>query len=290
MRTILVTGATGNVGTRFVPRLRAALDPRDTVRVLVRDPNRAPTGTQVVVGDLLAPADRATALAGVDVVINLAAAFRAVPDQTARAVNLEAATALAREASAAGVRRFVHTSTNLVYGAGLGRPALEGDPTEPSGGFGTYPEIKAAADAELLALREALGLDVVILRLAFVYGDGDTHMRDFLPRIAGWAPHRRLPTVHHADVAQALVRVVRGGGDGRGGPGPSPVYNVGDDAPLTVHELAALHGLDRPAAGGVDGAAGDPWEALPDTGLVRRELGYRPLHPTVRAAAEAGAL
>ncbi|MGC0420789.1 NAD-dependent epimerase/dehydratase family protein [Embleya sp. AB8] len=286
MTTVLVTGATGNIGTRFVPRLLAALTPHDTVRVLVRNADRAPAGTEAVVGDLLAPTDRAKALAGVDVVVNLAAAFRGVGDEQARAVNHDAAVALAREASAAGIRRFVHTSTNLVYSEDLGRPALESDPIEPTPAFGNYPRTKAAADAELLTLRAELGFDLVILRLAFVYGDGDSHMRDFLPLGARWAAHRRLPSVHHADVAQALLRVLRTEWV------PSAVYNVGDDAPLTVHELYALHGLTftTNGAGETEGVAGDPWAGLPDTTRARYELGYRPLYPTVRSAAEAGAL
>ncbi|WP_406286288.1 NAD-dependent epimerase/dehydratase family protein [Embleya sp. NBC_00896] len=281
MSTILVTGSTGNVGSRLVPRLLAGLDPRDTVRVLVRDASRAPAGTEVVEGDICAAADRAKALAGTDTVVNLAAAFRGVSDERARAVNHEAAVALAREGVEAGVRRFVHTSTNLVYSPGSARPLTEHDPIEPAAVWGLYAATKAATDKDLLGLRAELGLDLVILRLAFVYGDGDSHLRDFMPWGAGWAAHRRLPTVHHADVAQALLRVLRADRV------PSPVYNVGDDAPLTVHELYALHGMAHPAE---DKAVEDPWEALPDTTLLRRELGYRPLYPTVRGAADAGAL
>lgn len=52
----LVTGATGQVGRRFVPRLLRSAAPGDEVRVLVRDAARGERftelGAQVVVGDL----------------------------------------------------------------------------------------------------------------------------------------------------------------------------------------------------------------------------------------------
>lgn len=40
MMLILVTGATGEVGRRFVPRLLQRIAPGDTVRVIVRDEER----------------------------------------------------------------------------------------------------------------------------------------------------------------------------------------------------------------------------------------------------------
>ncbi len=61
---ILVTGATGNVGSAIVAQLAAAGHP---VRALTRDPTRArvPDGAQVVAGDLERPETLANALAGV---------------------------------------------------------------------------------------------------------------------------------------------------------------------------------------------------------------------------------
>ncbi len=54
--TILVTGATGQVGKRLVPRLLSWREPGDEVRVLVRTRQAAEyftdLGAQTVVGDM----------------------------------------------------------------------------------------------------------------------------------------------------------------------------------------------------------------------------------------------
>ena len=123
----LVTGTTGQVGRRFVPRLLAQTQPGEQVRVLVRDESEASRfadlGAQVAVGDLRDSETLGKALAGVDAVVNIAASFRGVPDEEAWAVNRDAALELGRAArSLQAYARFVQVSTNLVYGAGRGRP------------------------------------------------------------------------------------------------------------------------------------------------------------------------
>lgn len=148
----LVTGATGQVGRRFVPRLLRSAAPGDEVRVLVRDAERgepfAGLGAQVVVGDLRDVEVLGKATAGADAVVNVAAAFRGVTDEEARAVNRDAAVELGRAAVASGVRRFVQVSTGLVYGAGRGRALLESDETVPGTHlWGAYPESKGRRSA-----------------------------------------------------------------------------------------------------------------------------------------------
>jgi nucleoside-diphosphate-sugar epimerase len=267
--SILVTGATGRVGSRFVRRLVAE---GERVRVLVR--SGAVDGAEAVVGDLREPDDRRRALDGVDAVVHLAAAFRGVPDAEAVAVNHEATVALAREA---GTRRFVYAGTNLVYGPGRGRPARESDAPAPTG---AYPESKAAAEE---ALRRLDGLGLRIVRLAFVYGEGDPHLAESLRWAASWPAHQRLHLVHHADVAQGLLRALRTEGiDGA-------TFNIADDAPVTAAELHALNGVPLPD-GAADRPLADPWAGIVDTGAARRALGLRPIYPTVYTARDAGAL
>jgi nucleoside-diphosphate-sugar epimerase len=193
------------------------------------------------------------------------------------AVNRDATVELARASLAAGVGRFVLASTNLVYGAGRGRPAREDDEPSPTGG---YPTSKAAAERALARLHRESGLGLRTVRLAFVYGEGDPHLAQ-APRFAARRPaHWRLHMVHHADVAQGIDLVLRASDvDGQ-------VFNVADDAPVTGWELAALNGQPTPAG---DGPA-DPWEGIVDTGRIRTELGYRPVYPTVYSAQAAGAL
>ncbi|SOB78843.1 MULTISPECIES: NAD-dependent epimerase/dehydratase family protein [unclassified Streptomyces] len=287
MARILVTGGTGSVGSRLVPRLvRWAGEQGSSVRVLVRDEAKAAAaarlGVEVVVGDLCEEADRARALHGADVVVNVAAALRGVPDETAWAVNRDAAVALGREAAKAGVARFVHTSTNLVYGRGLGRPAVEGDRPAPDPAWGAYAASKAAAETGLRALEAEAALPLVVVRLAFVYGQGDPHLAQSLQWAAHWPPHQRLAVVHHADVAQALWRAATAPGiEGR-------TYNVADDAPLTAWDLHVLN--DRTHPGGSSQTTFDPWEGQVSTAAARRDLGWRPLYPSAWTAAEAGAL
>jgi nucleoside-diphosphate-sugar epimerase len=287
--TVLVTGAAGQVGRRLVPRLLGWREPDENIRVLVRTQGAAERfavlGAEAVLGDLREAEDRKRALDGVSVVVNSAATFRA-PGLTAAdmyAVNRDAAVALATESAAAGVERFVQVSTNLVYGPGVGRPHREGDELRAEGGY-PYAQTKREAEEGIARVRAATGLDVVTLRLAFVYGEGDPHIVEWLPRAADWAAHQRLPMVHHADVAQAVIRAIRTPAiAGR-------AYNVGDDAALTAVELFALIGREFDFEAAAGRSVADPWFGVPDTRLAHRDLGYRPVYPTAWAAWRAGAL
>lgn len=282
----LVTGTTGQVGRRFVPRLLAQARAEEQVRVLVRDAARgerfAELGAEVVVADLRDTESLGKAVAGVDAVVNVAASFRGVPDEEAWAVNRDAAVALGRAALAAGVRRFVQVSTAMVYGVGRGRPLVEEDESRPGGMmWGAYNESKIAAERELLALD---GMDVRVGRLPFVYGEGDPHLANSLMWARNWAPAQRLQTGHHADVAQGLLRLLYAPSVGA-----LPVYNIADDAPVTALELHRLNGVEVPADMHTR-TDPDPWFGIMSTERIKRELGYRPLYPSVWAARDAGAL
>lgn len=113
---VLVTGATGYVGGRLVPRLLAA---GYRVRVLVRDPRRLQgrpwlSGVEVVQGDALAPDTLAAALSGVRVAYYLIHSLRGGAGFRRR--DVEAARHFADAAAVAGVQR-------LIYLGGLGDPA-----------------------------------------------------------------------------------------------------------------------------------------------------------------------
>ncbi|MEV5610208.1 NAD-dependent epimerase/dehydratase family protein [Streptomyces sp. NPDC052225] len=281
----LVTGATGQVGKRFVPRLLQSAPQGDRVRVLVRDAARgerfAELGAEVVLGDLRDVDVLGKATAGVDSVVNVAAAFRGVPDEEARAVNRDAAIELGRAAVASGVRRFVQVSTSLVYGAGRGRPLVESDETVPGGGmWGAYPESKWEAERALGAM-DGLG-DLRIGRLPFVYGDGDPHLVDVMRWAPDWPATQRLHMGHHVDVAQGLRRLLYA-------EGASGVYNIADDAPVTTVDLFQLNGMAVPAQV-YDKVDPDPWCGVVSTSRIRHELGYRPVYPSVWSAKDAGVL
>jgi nucleoside-diphosphate-sugar epimerase len=277
MRT-LVTGVTGRVGSRFAPRLAAG---GAEVRVLVRDPAQVArwwdAGFDVMVGDLADPDAVKHAVADMAAVVHLAAAFRHAGEEEIFDTNREATIRLARAALDAGVPRFLYASTTLVYGPGRGRPLREEDEPAPAG---AYPASKAAAERALLRMHAEHGLGVRVARLAFVYGEGDPHLSEFVSRARQWPSHQRLHLVHHADVAQGLGRILAADGiDGR-------VYNVADDAPVTAWELLALAG-EEPEEGAADRPLADPWAGIADTGRIRAELGYRPEYPTVYTAGPA---
>ncbi|MFE5033512.1 NAD-dependent epimerase/dehydratase family protein [Streptomyces sp. NPDC056683] len=282
----LVTGTTGQVGRRFAPRLIQQARAGERVRVLVRDAARgepfAELGAEVVVGDLRDEEVLGKAVAGVDAVVNVAAAFRGVPDDEARAVNRDAAVALGRAAVSAGVQRFVQVSTGLVYGTGRGRPLTEDDESRPGGQmWGAYPESKAAAERELLALEG--GMEVRVGRLPFVYGEGDPHLADAMRWAAHWAPVQRLHMGHHADVGQGLLRLLYAPAVN------GPVYNIADDSPVTAVDLHQVNGVELPEDMGTRSDP-DPWLGIMSTGKIRRDLGFRPIYPSVWTARDAGAL
>jgi len=115
---VLVTGATGYVGGRVVPRLLSA---GRRVRCLVRDPGRLQGRgwvghVEVTAGDVLAPASLPAAFDGVDVAYYLVHSMAAGHGFHER--DLAAARAFGEAAAAAGVRR-------IVYLGGLGDPAAD---------------------------------------------------------------------------------------------------------------------------------------------------------------------
>jgi nucleoside-diphosphate-sugar epimerase len=278
--TVLITGVSGQVGSRFARRMR---DRRLPFRVLVRTEEQAAPwwdrGGEVLLGDLREPGVAARAVERTSAVVHIAAAFRGVSDEEATAVNRDATIALAEAAVKEGVSRFVFASTGLVYGAGRGRPAAEDDEFLAPEGFGAYPTSKHEAEMALLAMPE-LGLRIV--RLAYVYGEGDPHLAQALRWAGAWPAHQRMHLVHHADASLGLWLALQAEGvDGR-------IYNIADDAPLSAWELHEVNGAPYP--GGVAQELADPWWGIMSTARARRELGFRPIYPSVWAAMDAGAL
>jgi len=273
---LLLTGTTGKVGSRLARRLMLR---GHRIRALVRDPERAcavlPPGSAIVQGDLLDPGSLAEAARGVDAVVHCAAFFRGASAEQAHAVNEIGTMQLAQASRAAGVRRFLFTSTGLVYGATGGRLVAEDDPCEPAA---PYPATKLAAERALLALD---GLDVRILRLPFVYGDGDPHIAEAVPLLRHFPAKQRMSLGHHADVAQAVALVLEK---------PSPehrVYNVVDDE---APELATIfRSVGEPPPDGSEAERARSFDALLDGSRMRREFGFAPIHPRLADALAAGA-
>jgi uncharacterized protein YbjT (DUF2867 family) len=159
MQTVLVTGATGFVGSHVVPELLAG-----GFTVVALQHARAATGTAAAAGppagvvarpgDITRPETLAAALAGVDAVVHLVALVR---DRTGghdlARVNLDGTRNLIAAMQAAGVRRLVHLGALGV----ADRPELH------------YAASKARAEAAVAAS----GLDWTILKPSVMFGPGD---------------------------------------------------------------------------------------------------------------------
>lgn len=273
---ILVTGATGKVGRRLSKRLAQ----RGTeVRALVRDPARAvdlqKQGIELVTGDLLDVASLGVAVRGVDVIVHCAAFFRGATAEQAHAVNDLGTQQLAAAAREASVKRFVFTSTGLVYGFNGGRLASEDDPCAPTA---AYPVSKLAAERFLLAITD---LDVRILRLPFVYGDGDPHIEEAVPMMRHFPPTQRMSIAHHVDVAQAVQRLIESSSPAH------RIYNVSDDEAPDLATLFASVGAPPPDGSAPELARG--FDPLMDTRRIRADLGFKPHFPRLADAISAGA-
>jgi uncharacterized protein YbjT (DUF2867 family) len=136
---ILLTGATGTIGSALLRRLTGAGEP---VRCLVRDPRRLGdqrVRVQIALGDLANPPSFRNALRGVDTVVHLAAAIRDEPHASIEELNSMATLRLVRAAERARARRFVffaamgaahHSRTRFFRAKALARQAVESSSLE----------------------------------------------------------------------------------------------------------------------------------------------------------------
>ncbi|MGC8485986.1 MAG: NAD-dependent epimerase/dehydratase family protein [Candidatus Baltobacteraceae bacterium] len=270
--TVLVTGGTGLVGTRLLPRLVAAgID----CRALVRAGKMVPSGITAIEGDILDPASLIEAVKGTRAIIHLAAILRTTEAEQIRRVNVDGTRNLIAAAKEhAADARFIMASTGLVYNENGSRPSLESDPVAP---VRDYPASKVAAEK----LLQESGLNWSILRFGFVYGDEDGHIAQ-IPHIAQLLKlhtANRLSMIHHRDIVTFAMMALKGVLDGR-------IVNAVDDAPMTIFELSEIAGKPMdPAATPLT----NPWSGVLD-GSLAQSLGFTPEVATTRQAAREHAL
>lgn len=273
MSTLLLTGATGLVGSRLLPRLAGD---GFAVRALVRRDVELPGGATAVRGDLDDAGALRSAVEGVDAVVHLAAFFRTADEDAIWRANRDGTRNLVAAVQAhAPTARVVMASTGNVYDADAARPAREGDECHPTA---AYPASKLAAES---LLRDS-GLTWAILRLPFVYGEDDGHLAS-IPALAprfGLHPAQGWSVAHHRDVAAAVRLALTGALDER-------IVNVTDDGTaVSVFEMTRLAGAPIE---GSSAPVANPWSGHMDGSLLR-DFGFRPEVPTIYAAARDGIL
>ena len=175
---IFVTGSSGFVGTGLIAYLLA--DPSHRIVATRRGPMQSPDPERVhsiQVGDVNANTDWRTAMDDVDAVVHLAARVHVMNDAAAdplaafRRVNVDGSLRLARQAAAAGVRRFVYLSSIKVNGeiTQADRPFTAQDTARPHCLYGLS---KHEAEMGLRRLADSTGMELVIVRPPLVYGPG----------------------------------------------------------------------------------------------------------------------
>jgi nucleoside-diphosphate-sugar epimerase len=236
-----VTGGAGYIGSVLV---RGLLERGDRVRVADRmlqgDHGLAGVtpheNLEVVPRDLRDPRTHAELLEGVGAVIHLAAIVGdkacAQDEELAVQTNWTATVALARNAAARGIGRFVFASTCSVYGEGREEVLTEESPVRP---LSLYAETRWHAEQGLLELVGREGFHPVILRFGTVYGLSPRMRFDLVVNLLTLHAVRRgkvaifggsqwRPFVHVQDIARALVMAMT-----EPVPEGPPILNVGDN-------------------------------------------------------------
>ncbi|MDA0567767.1 dTDP-glucose 4,6-dehydratase [Streptomonospora sp. S1-112] len=295
---ILVTGGAGFIGSHYVRSVLADAAPgAEGARITVLDrftyagnranlPEEGPR-LSVVRGDVCDADLLAELVPGHDAIVHFAAESHvdrsiAGAAEFAR-TNVLGTQALLHAAHTARVPRFLHVSTDEVYGS-----IAEGrwDETEPLAPNSPYAASKAGADLMVRAYARTHGMDVSITRCSNNYGPYQ-HPEKVIPRfVTNLLEGERVPLygdglnvrewLHVDDHCRALHLVLAKGR-------PGEVYNVGGGEEHTNRDLTErllrLCGADESAIEWVADRAGhDRRYALDDT-KIRTELGYAPRMP-----------
>lgn len=173
MTHLFITGANGFIGQALVEQ---ASNAGYGVVACTRKP--AVFSSQVkniVVPDLHHESSVKEALQGIDVVIHLAARVHVMKEEgynplaQYRAVNVDTTLALAKQAAALGVKRFIYMSSIKVNGESTakGVPFTPRDLPAPIDPYGVS---KMQAEEGLMALAASTGMEVVIIRPPLIYG------------------------------------------------------------------------------------------------------------------------
>ncbi|MEZ3182556.1 dTDP-glucose 4,6-dehydratase [Streptomyces pimonensis] len=302
---LLVTGAAGFIGAHYVrTMLDGGYPGYEGARVTVLDKltyagNRAnlpPAHPRMdfVQGDVCDRALVRELLPGHDAVVHFAAEShvdRSVSSGAAFVTtNVGGTQSLLESCLDAGVERFVHVSTDEVYGSIDEGSWDENCPLLPNS---PYAASKAASDLVARSYRETHGLDVSITRCSNNYGPHQ-HPEKLIPRfITHLLEGEQVPLygdglnrrewLHVDDHCRAVQLVLTKGRAGE-------IYNVGggeERTNLAITELLVeLLGSDMSRVRWVEDRKGHDRRYALDDSKAREELGYAPRVPFARGLAD----
>ncbi len=250
--TILVTGATGFLGTALVTELVKQQQP---VRILARDTEKARAlfgaAVTVVAGEITDKQQVQQAIDGATTIYHLVGRLYhpSVPIELYHRTHVEGTRILLEACRGQGqLQRLVHCSTTGVHGVTGYTPAAEDAPYAP-----TNPYEATKLESELFALKayREHGLPISVVRPGLVYGPGDLHLLGFfsaiqkgLFRVIAGGKALLHPIYIDDMVAAFLLCAERTEAIGRS-------YNIAGERPVTVRELATAiaHALDKELPG-----------------------------------------
>jgi nucleoside-diphosphate-sugar epimerase len=194
-------------------------------------------------------------LRGIDAVVHLAELSNDPlgdndPELT-HAINFHGSSELARACKAAGVSRFIYSSSCSIYGAGGAQVKTEASPTDPQT---PYARCKVLVEHEVRPMADSR-FTPVFLRNATAFGASPRQRFDLvLNNLAAWAHTAReirmtsdgspwRPIVHIEDICEAILCALEAPAEAVSG----EAFNVGDDAQnYRVREIADIVGAAFP--------------------------------------------
>ncbi|MZF85328.1 dTDP-glucose 4,6-dehydratase [Streptomyces sp. SID5643] len=294
---VLVTGAAGFIGSNFVRHVLSGSYPElADAHVLALDKLTYAGNTENLAevaghphytflhGDICDRDTVGQALRGIDLVVHFAAEShvdRSITDSAAFiTTNVLGTHILLQSALDAGVSRFVHVSTDEVYGSITEGSSAEDHPLDPNS---PYAASKASSDLLALAFHRTHGLDVRVTRCSNNYGPHQ-HPEKVIPLFVtnlleglrlplyGDGLHRR-DWLHVDDHCRGIAMVADRGRAGE-------VYNIGGGTELSnvdlTRHLLGIFRADWSVVDRVPDRAAHDRRYCVDTRKITEELGWAP--------------